>query len=45
LGLLEKFLQQGVMESGKGWEPTERGTPQGAVITARTQKITSNLGG
>jgi RNA-directed DNA polymerase len=33
LGLLEKFLRQGVMESGKGWEPTESGTPQGAVIS------------
>src|SRR5262245_25466566 len=33
LGLMEKFLQQGVMESGKGWEPTESGTPQGAVIS------------
>jgi RNA-directed DNA polymerase len=33
LRLLEKFLRQGVMESGKGWEPTERGTPQGAVLS------------
>jgi RNA-directed DNA polymerase len=33
LRLLEKFLRQGVMESGKEWEPTEDGTPQGAVIS------------
>jgi RNA-directed DNA polymerase len=32
LGLIEKFLRQGVMESMKGWTPTETGTPQGAVI-------------
>lgn len=33
LELIEGFLKQGVMESGKGWEPTERGTPQGAVLS------------
>jgi RNA-directed DNA polymerase len=33
LALLEKFLQQGVMETGKAWEPTSNGTPQGAVIS------------
>jgi RNA-directed DNA polymerase len=33
LDLIRKFLRQGVMESGKGWQPTERGTPQGAVIS------------
>lgn len=33
LGLIEAFLKQGVMESGKGWQPTERGTPQGAVLS------------
>ena len=31
--LLEKYLEQGVMESGKDWQPTEQGTPQGAVIS------------
>lgn len=31
--LIEQFLKQGVMESGKGWKPTEQGTPQGAVIS------------
>jgi RNA-directed DNA polymerase len=33
LEMIEQFLQQGVMESGKGWQPTETGTPQGAVIS------------
>jgi RNA-directed DNA polymerase len=33
LDLLRRFLQQGVMETGKGWSPTENGTPQGAVIS------------
>jgi RNA-directed DNA polymerase len=29
--LIEAFLRQGVMEEMKDWQPTERGTPQGAV--------------
>jgi RNA-directed DNA polymerase len=33
LELMGKMLQQGVMESAKGWQPTEKGTPQGAVIS------------
>lgn len=33
LKLIESYLQQGVMETGKGWTPTERGTPQGAVLS------------
>jgi RNA-directed DNA polymerase len=33
LELLQKFLKKGVMERGKGWQPTEKGTPQGAVIS------------
>jgi RNA-directed DNA polymerase len=33
LDLLKKFLRQGVMETGRGWEPTVSGTPQGAVIS------------
>jgi len=33
LDLIQRFLKQGVMESGKGWSPTESGTPQGAVIS------------
>lgn len=33
LKLVEAFLKQGVMESGKDWTPTEKGTPQGAVLS------------
>jgi RNA-directed DNA polymerase len=33
LDLIQRFLKQGVMESGSGWSPTESGTPQGAVIS------------
>lgn len=33
LALVEAFLKQGVMETGKGWQPTEKGTPQGAVLS------------
>jgi RNA-directed DNA polymerase len=33
LELLGKYLKAGVMEELKGWEPTEQGTPQGAVIS------------
>jgi RNA-directed DNA polymerase len=33
LGLIEKYLKQGVMETGKGWTPTSTGTPQGAVLS------------
>lgn len=33
LRLLRQYLQQGVMDSAKGWQPTEQGTPQGAVIS------------
>jgi len=33
LRLLEKYLQQGVLESGRDWQPTPQGTPQGAVIS------------
>jgi RNA-directed DNA polymerase len=33
LELMERFLKQGVMEEGKGWCPTEVGTPQGGVIS------------
>ena len=31
--LMEGYLKAGVMESVGGWEPTEQGTPQGAVIS------------
>jgi len=33
LGLLGKFLRQGVMEGMNGWQPTASGTPQGAIIS------------
>ena len=33
LRLLEKYLQQGVLETSREWQPTEQGTPQGAVIS------------
>ena len=42
LGLIRKFLQAGVMEEGKV-KPTRKGTPQGGIVTPRTQKITSSL--
>jgi RNA-directed DNA polymerase len=33
LALVESFLRAGVLETAKGWHPTERGTPQGGVIS------------
>jgi RNA-directed DNA polymerase len=33
LELLWQYLKVGVMDQMKGWEPTEQGTPQGAVIS------------
>ena len=33
LALVEQYLRQGVMETGKGWTPTVQGTPQGAVLS------------
>lgn len=40
--LLEKFLKQGVLETGKGWSPTETGTPQGAVLSPLLANIYLN---
>src|SRR5712691_4952038 len=42
LELLRRFLKQGVMESGKDWQPTETGTPQGAVISPLLANIYLN---
>lgn len=42
LELVERFLKQGVMESGKDWKPTELGTPQGAVISPLLANIYLN---
>ena len=42
LEMIQRFLKQGVMESGKGWQPTERGTPQGAVISPLLANIYLN---
>ena len=39
--LIEGWLKAGVFEPGKGFAPTQEGTPQGGVITPPTQWITS----
>jgi RNA-directed DNA polymerase len=39
LKLLGQWLKAGVMEEGQ-WRATELGSPQGGVITPRTQKVT-----
>ena len=42
LRLVRKWLRAGVLEDGE-WSVSETGTPQGAVATPRTQKVTSSL--
>ena len=44
LALLRAMLKAGRYGQGQLF-PTERGTPQGGVLTPRTQKITSSFGG
>ena len=39
--LIRAWLKAGVFEKGKGFAPTEEGTPQGGVITPPTQWATS----
>ena len=42
LRLIQKWLKAGISEDGQ-WSESKVGTPQGAVVTPRTQKITSVL--
>jgi RNA-directed DNA polymerase len=42
LRLINRMLKAGVMEDGLV-RASEKGTPQGSVLTPRTQKITLNL--
>ena len=39
LRLIHKWLKAGVSEEGE-WSEAKVGTPQGAVVTPRTQRIT-----
>jgi len=44
LDLLERFLRCAVLEDGR-LLATTKGTPQGGVVTPRTQKVTSSFNG
>lgn len=39
LELIESFLKAGVLEGMNDWKPTERGTPQGAVVSPLLSNI------
>ncbi|MEV0624222.1 reverse transcriptase domain-containing protein, partial [Nonomuraea sp. NPDC050404] len=41
--LIREWLKAGVFENGKGFAPTEEGTPQGGVITPPTQWATFRM--
>ncbi|MGH8532509.1 MAG: hypothetical protein ACREV1_07220 [Gammaproteobacteria bacterium] len=42
LALVEAFLGQDILDGLRRWTPT-MGTPQGAVLTPRTQEVTFSL--
>jgi hypothetical protein len=42
---IERWLKAPVQEEDGRLVPREKGTPQGGVMTPRTQKVTSNLSG